>query len=118
MRLVIAGDFSPTENTIPLFENGEINRLFGNVTDVFQRADRVVINLECALTTTDNAIRKFGPNLKVTPACAGVLKRIGVTDCAMSNNHIFDYGITGLRDTICNLESNGIAWTGVGYNDI
>lgn len=117
MRLVICGDFAPTEQTMPYFERKDIKTLFGDVPKIFKTADRVVVNLECALTTSDSAIKKFGPNLKASPICAEVLKDIGVTDCGLSNNHTFDYGIKGLKDTIHCLEENGILWTGVGAND-
>ena len=114
MRFILVGDFSPTEQTMPMFERKDIKTLFGNVPEIFQTADRVFVNLECALTTSDSAISKFGPNLKASPSCAEVLREIGVTDCGLSNNHIFDYGIAGLRETIQRLNENRISWTGVG----
>lgn len=117
MRLVLCGDLTPTDNTKPYFEKKDIQTLFGRVPEVFSTADRVIVNLECALTTSDNAIKKFGPNLKADPICAEVLKEVGVTDCGLSNNHTFDFGKEGLTDTIRHLEQNGLLWTGVAEND-
>jgi len=114
---MIAGDLCPTTQTAPYYINGDVEALFSDVTDLFRTADRVIVNLECALTTADTPIKKFGPNLKAAPECAKVLKEIGVTDCSLSNNHIFDFGIKGLQDTIKHLDENGILWTGVGEND-
>ncbi len=115
MRLLIGGDVSPTYVN-DLMEKGEAERLFGDVPKVFKTADRVLINFECVMTESDGAIKKCGPNLKVTPNCANVLKKIGVTDATLSNNHIFDYGVKGALDTISALESVGIRHTGFGKN--
>ncbi len=41
---------------------------------------------------------------------------VGVTDCALSNNHIFDFGIPGLMDTISQLDRVGLNYTGIGQN--
>ena len=37
-----------------------------------------------------------------------------MTHCAISNNHIFDYGKRGARDTLAALAAAGIATTGFG----
>lgn len=73
-----------------------------------------MINLEFAFTNSNNAIKKFGPNLKVNPLCVDALKAFGVTDVALSNNHVFDFGIEGLQDTLDNLNRVGLPYTGVG----
>lgn len=118
MRILIAGDFSPTEQVLPYFEQRDLRTLFGDIPDAFRGADRVVVNLECALTAHGVPIRKIGPNLKAPPICAAVLRDLGVTDCALSNNHVLDYGVQGLRDTLRHLEANGLRWTGVGEDDV
>lgn len=117
MRLIITGDVSPTAQVMPFFEQGDMDTLFGAVPSAFEGADRVIVNLECALTTADTPIRKIGPNLKASPACARVLRAIGVTDCALSNNHILDYGDQGLEDTLRHLDACGLRYTGVGADD-
>ncbi len=117
MKIVIGADLVPTENSEPLFIAGETQKLFGDVLPILESADRFFINLECALTTSDNAIPKCGPNIKAAPACADCLKKLGVTDVMLSNNHTFDFGIEGLRDTMDNLDRVGIPYTGVGEND-
>ena len=83
---------------------------------VFEGSDRVLVNLETALTERDTPIPKIGPNLKASPVCAEVLKEIGVTDCSLCNNHIFDYGIQGVRDTMEKLNEIGMLYTGFGEN--
>ncbi len=117
MKIVIGADLVPIQASEPLFINGDIEKLFGDVLPILQGADRLIVNLECALTTFDGAITKCGPNLKTDPACADTLVKLGVTDVMLSNNHTFDFGTVGLRDTMANLDRVGLPYTGVGEND-
>ena len=117
MKILIGADIVPTKETEELFIAGNPRDLFGDICDVVKQADRTVVNLECALTTSDNAIKKFGPALKADPKCVETLKNLGVTDVMLANNHVFDYGIQGLRDTVDALERVGLPYTGIGEND-
>ena len=117
MKLLIGADLVPTATNEHLFIAGDADALFGKVVDVAKKADRVMINLELALTRHDGKIRKFGPNLKADPDCVNGYKALGVTDAFLSNNHVFDYGKQGLIDTEAALTAAGIGYTGVGKND-
>lgn len=117
MKFLICGDFTATEQNEELFRQGEAEVLFGDVLSEFQKADRIFVNIETALTETDFQIKKYGPHLKTPPETAKVLKEIGVTDCGLSNNHIFDYGPQGALDTIKALSDAGMAVTGFGKNE-
>ena len=116
MKLSICGDICPI-GTNELWEKGENETLFHDVPSLFADSDRVIVNLECATTERGTPIKKFGPNLGVTSNTAYVLREIGVTDCAISNNHIFDLGEEGVRDTIEALEKAGLGYTGFGENE-
>jgi poly-gamma-glutamate synthesis protein (capsule biosynthesis protein) len=118
MKILIGADVVPTEQTQRLFVEGATHALFGNIYDLVKSADRLVVNLECALTQSETRIKKFGPCLKADPQCADTLKKLGVTDVMLSNNHVFDFGIQGLKDTMKSLERVGLSYTGVGENDI
>lgn len=115
--MILCGDLCVTDYTKNYFEKGDVKSLFSDVADEFQKEDRVLINLECALTESQNAIKKCGPNLKGPLNTAKTLKMVGITDCALANNHTFDFGIEGLRDTVKALDDNGILWTGIGENE-
>ena len=117
MKLLIGADLVPTEHTEQKFIDKDLKYLFTNVLPVIKKADRFIINLECALTTSDNAIKKFGPNLKAHPGCAYALKELGVTDVMLSNNHTFDFGVEGLKDTVDALDKAGLPYAGIGVND-
>lgn len=116
MKLILCGDVVPTEATAGAFERGDARAVFGGMVDVFNTADAVVVNLECALTESQNAIIKCGPNLKGAPCCAATLKAAGITHAGLANNHVYDFGQKGLEDTWSALEANGIAHFGTGVN--
>ena len=117
MKILIGSDVVPTEQSEQLFIDGAVRELFGGVCDLVKKADRTIINLECALTNAETGIKKFGPCIKADPRCADTLKKLGVTDVMLSNNHVFDFGIQGLKDTMDNLDRVGLPYTGIGEND-
>lgn len=117
MKIVIGADLVPRESSEKYFVDGDVDTLFSDVLPIMQGADRTIVNLECALTRSDNAIKKFGPNLKADPDCAPALKKAGITDIALSNNHVFDFGVEGLCDTVDALKKAGLPYTGVGNDD-
>ena len=116
MKSLLLGDISPTIVTNPIFEKKDIDVLFNDTVSLFEGNDINFVNLECALTDSDSAIEKFGPNLKACGEVADVLKSVGVNLCGLSNNHIFDFGKKGVEDTIKHLERCSIEYTGFGNN--
>ena len=116
MKLLLLGDVSPTQANNEIFEKEDIATLFNDTTTLFEDCDLKFVNLECALTDSDNAIEKYGPNLKATKKTAAVLKKLGVNLAGLSNNHIFDFGIEGYLDTVKALDEAGIDYTGFGKN--
>ncbi len=117
LKLLFCGDTVPTPETAPDFAAGNAQALFFDILPHFAAADRVVLNLECALTEFDGAIRKFGPNIKGPVESAKTLKSAGVTDCCLANNHMLDFGVQGMRDTVAALENADLNWFGAGEDD-
>lgn len=115
MRISICGDVCPAK-TNEIWRAGKKEELFHDIPETFEGSERVIVNLECALTDTDYVIAKKGPNVKASPLCAKVLKEIGVTDCAISNNHIYDYGEQGVLDTMQAIADYDMGITGFGKN--
>lgn len=119
MKTLFVGDICPTKFTQAGFEAGDTAALFGDTVSLFAEADFKFVNLECAITDTDGAILKYGPNLKAPQRTADILNELGVTVAGISNNHVFDFGRAGARDTIAALSAAGIDHTGFGtdYQD-
>ena len=114
MKLLMLGDVCPTKVNSDLFKAKDITALFGDTPELFKEKDHVFVNLECALTESDSPIEKFGPNLKAPEETAEVLASLGVDICGLSNNHVLDFGMPGIRDTFAALERAGISRTGFG----
>lgn len=108
MKTLLLGDFSPTKCSAPYFVKKDMDALFSDMLSLFVESDFSIVNLECALTESDGDIQKFGPALKAPLETAEVMKSAGIHYCGLSNNHIFDYGIKGYRDTIAALKNAGI----------
>ncbi len=116
MKLLLCGDICPTAKTEPLFAAKAVRALFHGTADLLRGNDLNVVNLECALTDGGAPIEKIGPNLKTGTATAATLKKLGVDVCALSNNHVFDFGMEGVADMLAALRAQGIETTGFGQN--
>ncbi len=116
MLITIGADVS-VKDSWELFDACSCKELFNDIIDIFNASSRVIINLECAVTDSDRPIKKIGPCLKAPINTIKTLKEAGVTDCALSNNHIFDFGKQGIRDTLAELEKYQIGYTGFGENE-
>ena len=116
MKIAICGDISITTTSWQAFENVDVKTAFCDVADFFTTCDRVLVNLECAVTDRGVKIKKYGPNLNAPLNTVKTLKAAGVTDCMLSNNHIFDWGREGVADTFKALRESDMAWAGFGEN--
>ncbi len=116
-KILIAGDFCPAgsvEKIVLEGSPGRIDRVFEEIRPLADRSDYVVVNLECPLTDATSPIEKIGPNLKADPKTALLLKNLGVDLVALANNHVYDYGQAGLKDTLHACSEHGIATVGAG----
>ncbi len=117
MKLILCGDLVPTQATRPAFDRADLRALMGDSLPVLRSGDFTVANLECALTDREEKIRKCGPNLKGMPSDARVIASCGFTHLGLSNNHVYDYGEAGMRDTVAAVQSAGMVPFGFGEND-
>lgn len=117
-KIIIVGDFFPTEQNVSYFERGDIATLFGKkIIDLFVQADLTVCNLEGALTDHDERCVKTGPT-KVAPIKAiEAYKMLGIDYCMLANNHATDGGHKGMLDTMQTLDNAGIKYIGAGKNE-
>lgn len=74
-----------------------------------------IINLETSITTSDNYHPK-GINYRMHPANAGCLTAAKIDCCVLANNHVLDWGHSGLAETISTLRKAGIQPAGAGRN--
>lgn len=82
---------------------------------VLQRADVGFGNLEVSLTDQGQPVRK-DYTFRAAPALASGLLSAGIQVVSLANNHVGDYGATGIADTVTALDLAGVAHSGAGTN--
>jgi len=75
--------------------------------------DLRVVNLETSVTTSDDAAPK-GINYRMHPANVPCLRAAAVDCCVLANNHVLDWGVGGLLETLGALRGAGLATAGAG----
>jgi poly-gamma-glutamate synthesis protein (capsule biosynthesis protein) len=73
-----------------------------------------IVNLETALTTSGTPWSGKGIHYRSHPAHVGCLVAAGIDACVLANNHVLDWGIAGLHETLAALRAAGIACAGAG----
>ncbi|HLF76358.1 MAG TPA: CapA family protein [Dehalococcoidia bacterium] len=75
--------------------------------------DLRLINLETSVTTSSEPLPK-GINYRMHPANVPCLLAAGIDCCVLANNHVLDWRVPGLLDTLSVLSEAGIATAGAG----
>ncbi|MCX8123827.1 MAG: CapA family protein [Spirochaetes bacterium] len=78
--------------------------------------DFVMANLESPLTHSNESHVSQKYIFKATTGIAFVLAKAGISAVTLANNHMLDYGVTGLLDTITWLSKAHIQYAGAGSN--
>jgi len=73
-------------------------------------------NLECPIYTGEKGGQKRGICLYSKAKDVSFLKKYNINMVNLANNHIMDFGIDGLKETMSCLEKNGIHFFGAGNN--
>ncbi len=91
---------------------------FKHTRHLLSNADIIIGNLEGPLTNRETAEINDKQYLFRSPpqAVSPALHRAGFNAMNLANNHILDYGINGMSDTIESLDQFGITSIGVGQN--
>lgn len=89
---------------------------FARIASWINKADIRVGNLENPLILSGAPI-PGKCTLHGHPGWAAILKSCGFTVMSLANNHMMDYGRSGLESTMRALESAGIAYVGAGMDE-
>lgn len=114
IAILFAGDFCPIRRAEQLALDGKPNVIFGDLLMELHKKDLSVVNLECPLTKTNSPICKTGPHLRAHPKVVECLKAGRFDIANLANNHVANYGASGLSETIHVLQSNKIEYVGAG----
>lgn len=115
MKIIVAGDFYPSDRLRSVITGGEYGDCFRDVSSIVQAVDYAIVNLESPVTLGQySPIEKYGPNLQSPKESIEIVKRIGFNMVTLANNHIMDYGEVGLNDTLDTCREYGIDTVGAG----
>lgn len=116
--VVDAGDYVALAES----KNGPMPRavdyayIWGDALELLaQRSPDVrIINLETAITTSEDYWPGKGINYRMHPGNIRCLTTAGIDCCTLTNNHVLDWGYPGLDDTVSALHAVGIRTAGAG----
>ena len=101
----------------PISSPVDLAYVWGTALDELEqrRPDARIINLETSITRSDEFAPK-GINYRMSPENGGALTCAGIDCCVLANNHVLDWGRSGLIETLATLDRLGILYTGAGRN--
>lgn len=115
LEIMAVGDLNLAHWITPILKTKGEDYPFKKLKSVLSTSDLVIANLEAPFTLDGEAAEKQFI-FKVPPEYVSTLKAGNIKAVSLANNHILDYGPTGLRHTIQTLSKAGIFYAGAGEN--
>lgn len=115
VSIAAVGDIMLGNHTIYYIEKYGADYPFDSTRQLLSQSDIAFGNLEAPFARTGTKFEKTF-NFKVPPEYVSGLIRSGIDVVTLANNHILDYGIEGLKNTLIVLDSLGLAHCGAGLN--
>ncbi|HKJ67810.1 MAG TPA: CapA family protein [bacterium] len=102
----------------PLPDSIGFDYVWGDALGIFDRLnpDLKIINLETAITISDDHWKGKRINYRMHSKNIPVLTSAGIDFCSLANNHVLDWGYDGLRETLRILNEAGVRHAGAGEN--
>lgn len=117
MKVFIAGDYCPAGRVEHYFKRADYASAFGDAQSIIKESDYSIVNFECPVVSRQQTpIEKLGPNLKCSPEGVEALQWAGFKCVTLANNHFFDYGPDGVKETLETVASYGMDHVGGGMN--
>jgi poly-gamma-glutamate synthesis protein (capsule biosynthesis protein) len=117
LSIIIGGDLVPTKSNEELFVKGDAKELVGDeVYNILNLSDINIYNLETPLVDHGTPIVKHGNAIKSKTKTINGIKALKPVLLCLANNHIMDYGSSGLKSTMDTLASTEIGYIGAGEN--
>lgn len=114
--MLICGDFFVNTATTNNDWKHITNKFHEDIISLIQNADISLVNLEAPATSSSDKILKSGPSLRMNPYILSNVSQIGFNGVTLANNHIMDFGLEGLMDTLSGTKDLGLLTCGAGLN--
>ena len=121
VRVTFLGDTLVGGEGQPVLDREGPRWAFDGIRHLLARSDLVVINHEGPITRRSQPENKLDTGRKrywyrAMPNSVEALLEAGVRVASLANNHVMDFGASGLDDTIVALDAAGIAHCGAGHS--
>lgn len=118
VTVLLAGDFAPTAYAMPNIEEHGYRYPYLATRAYFAAADVSFANLEAPITTREESFWPYKDWLyKVDPEAVPTWEWVGLDLVSLANNHLIDYRVAGVHDTLYHLEEGGIDQVGAGLSE-
>jgi poly-gamma-glutamate capsule biosynthesis protein CapA/YwtB (metallophosphatase superfamily) len=77
-----------------------------------------IVNLETSITTSNTYWLNKGINYRMHPQNIDALTSAGIDMCCLANNHVLDWGVDGLIETLDTLNDAQIQYAGAGKTSV
>jgi poly-gamma-glutamate capsule biosynthesis protein CapA/YwtB (metallophosphatase superfamily) len=118
LRLMFGGDVMLGRLAGEAILREGVDYPLGAIAPLLRGADLAIANLECAICEPGEhwhgAPKAF--YFRAPPSAGQALQDAGIGLAALANNHILDYDVQGLLDTLRILDAHGIAHAGAGLD--
>jgi len=117
LQISAVGDIMLGGTAEPVLQELSYHHPFEKVSPLLKKSHIVIGNLESPLTNSETPCADKDYLFKTPPErVAPALKQAGFTIMNLANNHIMDFGIEGLKDTMKALNANHIQYVGADMN--
>jgi poly-gamma-glutamate synthesis protein (capsule biosynthesis protein) len=114
--VLVAADWAPIR-AFDAIVRDDPESIYGDLLPLLRQADLRIVNCECALTRGARPVWKSGAVFKGAPDHVGGLTAVPFDVACLGNNHVLDYGVAGLRETLRVLHRAGIRTVGAGLTE-
>lgn len=113
--LAAVGDVMPARTVGEYAERYGVDYPFAPVAAALKQADIAVANLECPIALGGEPAAKTYV-FRAHPSMVLGVRGSGLNAVSLANNHILDFGVRGLAETLDDLHAQGIATLGAGMD--
>ncbi|MHB9143775.1 MAG: CapA family protein [Symbiobacteriia bacterium] len=114
LTLAFVGDILLADRIGDLVDREGVDAPWGDVGPVLRQADLAFGNLETSLGEGGRPQVGKAFTFQANPDALLGLTHAGIDAVSLANNHVLDYGVTGLQQTLEQLDRDGVAHTGAG----
>ncbi|RMD95278.1 MAG: CapA family protein [Calditrichaeota bacterium] len=115
LHVLAGGDVMVGHWTLDFLQQEGADYPFRRLKPVLGNAEIVFANLEAPFADSGRAVEKRF-TFKVPTRFATGIKQAGINLLSIANNHILDYGMSGLEQTVAALNQAGLHFAGAGMS--